>query len=58
MRETREKQERFWKCRLLHFFSQRGTYNVAKAEEVNQSEAGSFLTLTDGKNSDDDTSLD
>ncbi|XP_016313657.1 serine/threonine-protein kinase pim-1-like [Sinocyclocheilus anshuiensis] len=42
-----KKKKRFWRCRLLHLFSQRGTYNVAKAEKVNQSEAGSFLTLTD-----------
>ncbi len=52
--ETRQGDEKnkttFWKCRLLHFFSQRGTYNVAKAEKVKQSEAGLFLTLTDGKN--------
>ncbi|KAF4102869.1 uncharacterized protein LOC131521842 isoform X2 [Onychostoma macrolepis] len=46
--ERQEKnKKRFWRYRLLHFFSQRGKYNVAKAEKVNQSEAGSFLTLSD-----------
>ncbi|XP_042582807.1 serine/threonine-protein kinase pim-2-like [Cyprinus carpio] len=44
--------KRFWRYRLLHFFRRSaGKYNLAKAEEVCQNEAGSYRRLNDGQTS-------
>ncbi|KAF4111224.1 hypothetical protein G5714_008255 [Onychostoma macrolepis] len=40
--------KRFWRCHHLHFFRRKpGKYNLAKAEKVCQSEAGSYRRLND-----------
>ncbi len=48
-REEKKKKKSFWRWPALRFPYRRATkYNLAKAENKHQAEAGSYQTFTDG----------